>query len=416
MFAPGVTPRVSKPPVVRVPTLEPSASSSLPLFTGTRMLRGKLQERHMQGGGTLSDYYRSRHAGRDQQSPCHTDPLGELEGSANRVQIEELLRGIHETSTAAAAAVEELTANSPPPRQIRPSLQQRPCEVEQRRSASPDRPHMTRSSPMKRTPRGESPARPAWNQNRPTPRVKPTVSAPRTEPRRVTRGASVENRSRPWVEGIKRTPSSKEKRTAAKETDHSKGTPLTQSQPSRKLLSSARAAFSAGVTSPRTMFGEARGVSTGKGEAALQPRLGLLEKSLQDVHQRAVRAEARCEELEVTLQVLQMEHRDTLSRLEERNAQLNAQVQYVLQWVEHFGATRVAREVFAQEIGAGQATDGGGVEVPVTSLSTSKDGGGSSEMHTSVKSADSTGIEKALKATPIRVPPAPPMTLQLQHR
>ncbi|ESL08745.1 hypothetical protein TRSC58_03547 [Trypanosoma rangeli SC58] len=416
MFAAGVAPRVSKPPVVRVPTLEPSASSSLPLFTGTRMLRGKLHERHMQGG-TLSDYYRSPHAGTDQPSPCHTDPLGELEGSANSVQIEELLRNIHETSTAAAAAVEELTGNSPPPRQIRPSLQRRPCEAEQRRSASPDRPHMTRPSPMKRTPRGESPSRPVWNQNRPTPRVKPTVSAPRTEPRRVTRGASVENRSRPWVEGLEQTPSSKEKRTAAKETSHLKGAPPTQSRPSRKLPSSARTAFSAGVVaSPRTMFGGARGASTGKDEAALQPRLGLLEKSLQDVHQRAVRAEARCEELEVTLQALQMEHRDTLSRLEERNTQLNAQVQYLLQWVEHFEATRVAREVFMQEIGAGEATDGRGVEVPVPSLSTSKDGGGSPEMHTSVKSADSTGIEKALKATPIRVPPAPPMTLQLQHR
>ncbi|RNF19167.1 uncharacterized protein Tco025E_04300 [Trypanosoma conorhini] len=414
MLAQGVAPRVAQPPVVRVPTLEPSTASSP--FTGACLRRSRLHERQMQGS-TLSDYYRSRQAGMEQQRHRHADPLGELESPARSVQIEELLRGIRETSTAAAAAVEELAGNSPPPRQTRPSLQRRTCETEQRRSASPDRAHTARSSPMRRTPRGESPARPAWNQNRPTPRVKPTVSAPRTEPRRLTRGASVENRSRPWMEGMKRTHTSKERLTAAKETEHPKGAAATQPRSSRQLPRSARAAAPMGeVVSPRTVSGGARGASPRKEEAALQPRLGLLENTLQDVQQRAVRAEARCEELEVALQALQLEHSETLSRLEERNVRLSAQVQYLLQWVEHFEAAPVAREVFTQEVGAGEATDGGSVKAPVPSLSSSKDDGGSPEMHTSVRSVDSTGLERALKATPVRIPPAPPMTLQLQHR
>ncbi|KAF8279526.1 hypothetical protein TcBrA4_0100780 [Trypanosoma cruzi] len=403
MLAQGVAPRVAQAPAVRVPTLEPSTSSSS-LFTGTRMFRSNPNERQMQAS-TLSDHYRPAQVGTDQQYRPHTAQLRELESPINTVKIEELLRSVRATSTAAVAAMGELTDDSPPPRQITSSQQRTPCEGCQWRSASPDRVHTARSSPMKRTPRGESPARPAWNQNRPTPRVKPTVSAPRTEPRRVTRDASIEHRSRPWMEGIKLKNSSRCKLTAERDKNHQKFTPVIQSQPSHQVPTCARRVSSVGVgMSSRTVSGGTGGLKTGNDEVAFQPRVEFLEESLRDVQQRAVRAEARCEELEAALQALALEHRESISRLEERNVQLNARVQHVLQWIEHVDATRVAREVFAQEVEMERTNESGDVEAPSQSLSINNDVG------------DPPGIEKAVKATPVRVPPAPPMTLQIQHR
>ncbi|KEG10397.1 hypothetical protein DQ04_03751000 [Trypanosoma grayi] len=211
MFVDDVVLRAAAPPAVRVPTLEPSTSS----FATTRMLRSNVQHQRKQQQqqqphrSTLRDHYQARQLGLAQQNPHHADPLEEMENTTNDVHIEELIRGIKETSAAATAAIEEITGGSPPPRPVTPSLQQTPPEQLHFRSASPERTNYVRSSSATRPRRDGSPARPAWNQNRPTPRVRPTVSAPRTEPRRVTREASADSRSRPWLEGVQRTNSLK---------------------------------------------------------------------------------------------------------------------------------------------------------------------------------------------------------------
>ncbi|KAH9588998.1 hypothetical protein LSM04_009552 [Trypanosoma melophagium] len=438
-------PRVSPPPAVKVPTLEPSPST----FTTTSMLRSNLLEKptHV---STLSDHYKPLQVNSARRPSFHRDPLERTEATIDSVHIEQVRHDICETHTApdtisndhigiipptafttATVTVEDFIHTSP--------LQQTMTKVSRPKSSDSHTQPTVSTTPRTRVVRPAfsstgkpnrdiTPTRPAWNQNCPTPRAKPIVSTPQTEPRRLKRETSTDARSRPWRESMTRTNSTRSKLNTDIGSKMNSTTLMSIPQRSRVNPTSARKASSpVGVaTSVRNVSSKTRDSTEQKDKVTLQARLDFLEKSLHDAQDRALRAEARCDELDISLQTLGQQYRDSTSRLEERNVQLHAQVQYMLQWMQRFDAKRGTRETVSKNLLEEEEKEKEEEEEEknrvldtsevLRSLSTSDDIVRSSRMFVPLNSEGVERRETAVRSTAVRVPPSPPMTLQLQRQ
>ncbi|ORC87144.1 uncharacterized protein TM35_000231150 [Trypanosoma theileri] len=458
MIAHDKIPRVSPPPAVRVPTLEPST----PSFITTGMLRSNLHEKQIHVS-TLSDHYKPLQVNSARRPSFHRDPFEKTDATIiDSVHIEQVMDDIADshtvphtttstapfsilptTSPTATVTVEDFTQTS--------SLYQPMTTFSHKKTSDSQTqwsPSTTSKTPVvrpalsstARSRRDVTPTRPAWNQNCPTPRAKPTVSTPQTEPRRLTREKSVEARSRPWRESVVRTNSTRSKLNTEIGSKINSTTSMSIPQPSRVDPTSARKTSPVGVTTSirNNMARTTKDSATQKDKITLQARLDFLEKSLQDAQERAIRAEARCEELDISLQTLMQQHRDSTSRLEERNVQLHAQVQYMMQWMQDMDAKRVTRNTVSTNLlekeekyndndnEKGEDEDDDDEEEKnqilttpevLRTLSTSDDLiHSSSRMFMRLNSEGVERREMPVRSTAVRVPPSPPMMLQLQRQ
>ncbi|AAQ15958.1 uncharacterized protein TEOVI_000683400 [Trypanosoma equiperdum] len=402
----GVAP---PPPVVRVPLLEPTPTS----VTAARSLWGK-PPALPSTGSILTDHYQTAHPGRVLESvACAETAI--LDSAARMAHIEELLRSVHkhcdaptrETAAVAGALPQSECTKAKCRTPIGTSLEQREDQRHRGKGLRPPSPRPPR--------RDESPAKPGWNRRTPTPRKKPVVSDPVTEPRRVTRSSSADNPRRPQQEGLKRVGSTGSDAHTQRVSGKSYAAPSESvRRPSNRSAPSNSRASSVVVSLARKAEGTTTLDSVGREPSVIDSRLDFMQSALRDAQERATRAEARCEELEVAFHALKLQHDEATTRLEERQSQLVAQVQYLLQWVRQLEeAILVKGEVLLTKT---ECVDGAGVARGSQNRCVTEEANSGSLLAPGGTRGKPVHQETGAKGVTLRVPPTPPMALRLQHK
>ncbi|KAG8345107.1 hypothetical protein TRVL_04061 [Trypanosoma vivax] len=376
MSARSGTQRLPSPPTVHVPTREPAASP----FSASHILWGGTRAVSLRQT-SLSEHHGSKRAGISSLSNSNNDHGPEEENFIKTIHLDELARTASEKYVPTGDVANHTSAPVTGFAGI----------------ASPAARSLRTSSPVQRTPcpssatRRNSTTRPPWNRRHPAPRAKPIVSDPRTEPRRLTRSSSARAQGRPWLDGIGHSNDSGAGVNANKIDGNNVTSMLDIQLRSGQSLASCKRTLSVDTAALQ----RAISVNTRKMEksTALSPQMHLdfVRTQMLDAQRRAVRAEARCEELEVMFHALQQDHYATKVRLEEQYAQLSARMEYLLTLVEN-------------------ATDGPADAPMGKSFSPS-----SSPPTASNGSSSTVQRDVNIKGTSLRIPPRPPMALKFEQ-
>nr|CCC89538.1 unnamed protein product [Trypanosoma congolense IL3000] len=361
---------------------------------------------------TLRDHYHSADTGGIGGS-FFCDSASLIDNSKRMDRVDELLRSVHKHCRGVPEERNGVERMSPSPARMQ-------TKTRSTRSTSRSDPQSRSGDEKGRSPspgnhlQGGPPARPGWNRRTPVPRAKPVVSDPRTEPRRITRSSSSEDHNHLRQERFRGSNSARPALSAPKAVNKISTVTVVSSraQPSQRPKPNASEP-SVVVVLPQRKQGSS--VLDGKRAEELltdDPRFNFIHASLQEAQERATRAEARCEELEVTVHTLQLQHNESTRRLEERQAQLNAQVQYLLQWVRQLEGAAVKGEVVLGGIREAEGSD----PLPGTQCGYK---GREDTFVPSCGTDNATGAgllrqEVGPRSTSLRVPPNPPICLKLQ--